>query len=75
MYVRRLTMYTPEYPSGRDIILICNDITFMIGSFGVKEDIVYKLVGDQHHPDCCFDAVTVSFSSASSSSTYILNPA
>jgi hypothetical protein len=44
MYVRRLTMYTPEYPSGRDIILICNDITFMIGSFGVKEDVVYKLV-------------------------------
>lgn len=29
---------TPEYPQGREIIVICNDITFMIGSFGPKED-------------------------------------
>lgn len=44
MQVRRLTMYTPEYPEGRDVVLICNDITYMIGSFGVKEDVVYKQV-------------------------------
>ena len=34
-----LTLFTPEYPTqGRDIILICNDITYMIGSFGLEED-------------------------------------
>lgn len=31
-------MKTPEYPEGRDIIVICNDITHMIGSFGPQED-------------------------------------
>lgn len=31
-------MKTPEYPEGRDIIVICNDITYMIGSFGPQED-------------------------------------
>eukprot|EP01118_Nematostelium_gracile_P015348 TRINITY_DN6130_c0_g1_i1.p1 TRINITY_DN6130_c0_g1~~TRINITY_DN6130_c0_g1_i1.p1 ORF type:complete len:1010 (+),score=322.58 TRINITY_DN6130_c0_g1_i1:280-3030(+) len=36
-----LTLYTPEYPKGRNIVLIANDITFQIGSFGVKEDIVF----------------------------------
>lgn len=44
MQVRRLQMFTPEYPRGREMILICNDITTMIGSFGVKEDIVFKKV-------------------------------
>lgn len=44
MNVRRLRLFTPEYPEGRDMVLICNDITFMIGSFGVKEDIVYMKV-------------------------------
>lgn len=31
-------MKTPEYPEGRDIVVICNDITYMIGSFGPQED-------------------------------------
>lgn len=31
-------MKTLEYPEGRDIIVICNDITHMIGSFGPQED-------------------------------------
>ncbi|KAK9765298.1 acetyl-coenzyme-A carboxylase, variant 3 [Basidiobolus ranarum] len=31
-------MFTPEYPNGRDIIVIANDITFMSGSFGITED-------------------------------------
>lgn len=31
-------MKTPEYPDSRDIIVICNDITYMIGSFGPEED-------------------------------------
>lgn len=41
MVAWRLTLYTPEYPNGRDIILIANDITYLIGSFGMREDIVF----------------------------------
>ncbi|XP_014259658.1 acetyl-CoA carboxylase isoform X2 [Cimex lectularius] len=41
MVAWRLTLFTPEYPEGRDIILIANDITYLIGSFGPKEDIVF----------------------------------
>lgn len=37
----RLTLYTPEYPSGRDIILIANDLTYIIGSFGICEDLMF----------------------------------
>ncbi|XP_056144354.1 acetyl-CoA carboxylase [Lampris incognitus] len=33
-----MKMKTPEYPNGREIIVICNDITHMIGSFGPQED-------------------------------------
>ncbi|KAI1384404.1 acetyl-CoA carboxylase [Hypoxylon trugodes] len=29
---------TPEYPSGRKFIIVANDITYKIGSFGPKED-------------------------------------
>eukprot|EP01134_Creolimax_fragrantissima_P000481 CFRG0481T1 len=42
MSARRLKMYTPEYPEGREIMLICNDITHVIGSFGVREDKVFQ---------------------------------
>ncbi|CAK9065853.1 Acetyl-CoA carboxylase (ACC) [Includes: Biotin carboxylase], partial [Durusdinium trenchii] len=38
MLAWRLTMQTPEYPEGRDVILISNDVTFQAGSFGVRED-------------------------------------
>ncbi|XP_024130292.1 acetyl-CoA carboxylase isoform X2 [Oryzias melastigma] len=38
MVAFRMKMRTPEYPEGRDIIVICNDITHMIGSFGPQED-------------------------------------
>uniref|UniRef100_A0A8C2Z2T2 acetyl-CoA carboxylase n=1 Tax=Cyclopterus lumpus TaxID=8103 RepID=A0A8C2Z2T2_CYCLU len=38
MVAFRLKMKTPEYPEGRVIIVICNDITYMIGSFGPQED-------------------------------------
>ena len=41
MIAWKLTLYTPEYPSGRDIILIANDLTYLIGSFGPKEDLVF----------------------------------
>lgn len=38
MVAFRMKLKTPEYPEGRDIIVICNDITHMIGSFGPQED-------------------------------------
>jgi acetyl-CoA carboxylase/biotin carboxylase 1 len=33
-----VTAKTPEYPRGRKFVIIANDITFKIGSFGPKED-------------------------------------
>jgi acetyl-CoA carboxylase/biotin carboxylase 1 len=33
-----ITMKTPTYPQGRDIIVIANDVTVQSGSFGVEED-------------------------------------
>ncbi|RFU30919.1 hypothetical protein B7463_g5389, partial [Scytalidium lignicola] len=33
-----ITAKTPEYPRGRKFIIVANDITFQIGSFGPKED-------------------------------------
>ncbi|XP_038560546.1 acetyl-CoA carboxylase isoform X4 [Micropterus salmoides] len=38
MVAFRMKMKTPEYPEGREIIVISNDITHMIGSFGPQED-------------------------------------
>nr|XP_015828099.2 acetyl-CoA carboxylase isoform X2 [Nothobranchius furzeri] len=38
MVAFRMKMKTPEYPDGREVIVICNDITHMIGSFGPHED-------------------------------------
>ncbi|KAG8859982.1 acetyl-coenzyme-A carboxylase [Serendipita sp. 411] len=34
---------TPEYPNGRRLVVIANDITFRIGSFGPKEDDYFYL--------------------------------
>ena len=36
-------MVTPQYPEGRDIIIIANDITNQIGSFGPEEDKLFQL--------------------------------
>ncbi|KAL1433606.1 hypothetical protein MTO96_012435 [Rhipicephalus appendiculatus] len=33
MVAWRMTLVTPEYPEGRDIIVIANDITFLLGTF------------------------------------------
>lgn len=32
---------TPEYPNGREVVLIANDITFRSGSFGPEEDLLF----------------------------------
>ena len=37
---------TPEYPSGRQFILISNDITIAAGSFGTREDVVFKMASE-----------------------------
>eukprot|EP00612_Vaucheria_litorea_P002853 CAMPEP_0171460884 /NCGR_PEP_ID=MMETSP0945-20130129/5573_1 /TAXON_ID=109269 /ORGANISM="Vaucheria litorea, Strain CCMP2940" /LENGTH=2045 /DNA_ID=CAMNT_0011987159 /DNA_START=270 /DNA_END=6407 /DNA_ORIENTATION=+ len=36
------TMRTPEYPEGRDVVFIANDVTFQSGSFGIEEDEFFK---------------------------------
>lgn len=41
MVAWRLILATPEFPNGREIILIANDLTLFIGSFGIKEDILF----------------------------------
>ncbi|CAH2056096.1 unnamed protein product, partial [Iphiclides podalirius] len=38
MVAWRLTLYTPECPRGRDVVLIANDLTHYMGSFGPHED-------------------------------------
>lgn len=41
MVAFKMKLKTPEYPKGREIVLICNDITHKIGSFGPEEDLVF----------------------------------
>ncbi|GME67315.1 unnamed protein product [[Candida] boidinii] len=38
MVAFKITAKTPEYPRGRQFIVVANDITYKIGSFGPKED-------------------------------------
>ncbi|KAG0694582.1 acetyl-CoA carboxylase [Suillus ampliporus] len=38
------TLRTPEYPDGRKVVVIANDITYKIGSFGPIEDQFFYLV-------------------------------
>lgn len=37
-----MKLFTPEYPEGRELILIANDITHLMGSFAIPEDIVFQ---------------------------------
>ena len=41
MVAWKMTINTPEYPDGRDIVIIANDITFKIGAFGPDEDLLF----------------------------------
>jgi acetyl-CoA carboxylase/biotin carboxylase 1 len=36
-----VNMKTPEYPEGREVVVIANDVTVQSGSFGVEEDELY----------------------------------
>ncbi|KAJ7066657.1 acetyl-CoA carboxylase [Mycena amicta] len=38
------TLCTPEFPRGRRVVVVANDITFKIGSFGPAEDQFFYLV-------------------------------
>jgi len=38
MVAWKVTMKTPEYPDGREVVFIANDVTVQSGSFGVPED-------------------------------------
>ncbi|GHP11480.1 carboxyl transferase domain [Pycnococcus provasolii] len=41
MVAWKCSLKTPEYPAGREIVLIGNDCTYQSGSFGVSEDDVF----------------------------------
>ncbi|CAL5202887.1 unnamed protein product [Lathyrus oleraceus] len=41
-----MEMCTPEFPSGRTILVVSNDVTFKAGSFGPKEDAFFRAVTD-----------------------------
>ena len=48
MVAWQVTLFTPTFPkTGRDLIVICNDITHKAGSFGTKEDIFFHLVSQR----------------------------
>ncbi|KAJ8027759.1 Acetyl-CoA carboxylase [Holothuria leucospilota] len=42
MVAWKFTFFTPEYPDGRDIVIIANDITFRVGTFALEEDALYE---------------------------------
>lgn len=42
MVAWKITAKTPEYPHGRKFVIIANDITFKIGSFGPQEDTFFN---------------------------------
>lgn len=42
MVAWRLVLSTPEFPEGREMILIANDLTCLIGSFGPREDLLFN---------------------------------
>ncbi|KAJ3673764.1 hypothetical protein LUZ60_005756 [Juncus effusus] len=44
MVAWRFEMRTPEFPSGREIIVVANDMTVISGSFGPKEDTFFDAV-------------------------------
>ncbi|XP_048411956.1 acetyl-CoA carboxylase 2 isoform X2 [Stegostoma tigrinum] len=41
MVAWKMNLKTPEYPEGRDIVVICNDLTYKTGSFGPEEDLLF----------------------------------
>ena len=46
MVAWRMEMSTPEFPNGRTILIVANDVTFKAGSFGPREDAFFLAVTD-----------------------------
>ncbi|KAL0352311.1 UNVERIFIED_CONTAM: Acetyl-CoA carboxylase 1 [Sesamum calycinum] len=44
MVAWRMEMSTPEFPSGRTVFIVSNDVTFKNGSFGPREDAFFQAV-------------------------------
>lgn len=44
MVAWKMTFFTPEYPQGRDVIVIANDITHLIGTFAPEEDVLFLVI-------------------------------
>jgi acetyl-CoA carboxylase/biotin carboxylase 1 len=42
-----IKILTPDSPKGREFFLVANDITYIQGSFGPKEDILYMRVSEE----------------------------
>eukprot|EP01104_Vermistella_antarctica_P015050 TRINITY_DN4861_c0_g2_i1.p1 TRINITY_DN4861_c0_g2~~TRINITY_DN4861_c0_g2_i1.p1 ORF type:complete len:2246 (+),score=745.03 TRINITY_DN4861_c0_g2_i1:121-6738(+) len=42
MVAWRIKLWSPELPEGRELIVIANDITHQIGSFGPREDVLFQ---------------------------------
>ena len=47
MVAWKATLYTPEAPEGRKVIIIANDITVLIGSFGPEEDLLFMKASEK----------------------------
>uniref|UniRef100_A0A803SPN3 acetyl-CoA carboxylase n=1 Tax=Anolis carolinensis TaxID=28377 RepID=A0A803SPN3_ANOCA len=41
MVAFKMDLRTPEYPTGREVVFIVNDITYKMGSFGPEEDLLF----------------------------------
>ncbi|CAM6103862.1 unnamed protein product [Calypogeia fissa] len=42
----RMRLRTPEFPGGRSIFVVSNDVTYNVGSFGQREDAFFKAITD-----------------------------
>ena len=53
MVAWKVTLYTPEYPEGRKVVIIANDITCSIGSFGPEEDLLFQRASELARKEVC----------------------
>ncbi|RYH29348.1 hypothetical protein EON65_08795 [archaeon] len=44
MLAWQVTIKTPHYPEGRDVVIIANDVTIQSGSFGIAEDYFFNKI-------------------------------
>ena len=70
MVAWRLRLRTWEYPQGRDVILIANDFTHENGTFGPREDLLYRKASELARRE----GIPRIFVSANSGARFDLNP-